>query len=59
MSIYQNLYDLIMQYVYGGVTPTADMQLICTLIATIGCLFVVAMPFIIVWFIIKTLTNVF
>lgn len=49
MSIYQNLFDLIHTYIYGGVTLTADMNLICTLIATMGCIFVVALPFCIVW----------
>lgn len=49
LSIYQSLYDLIHTYIYGGVTLTPDMSLICTLIATIGCLAFVAIPFFVVY----------
>lgn len=49
MSIYQSLFDLIQTYVYGGATLTADMNLVCTLISTIGCVFLVALPFVIVY----------
>lgn len=52
MGIYQNLYDLIVQYVYGKSVPP-DGELIATLIATAGSLFVVALPFLVVWKIIK------
>lgn len=46
--MYQNLYDLIHQYIYGGVTMTADMELTATIISTIGCVFLFALPFMIV-----------
>lgn len=49
MGIYQNLYALIEQYIYGGVTLTADMELTATLIATAGSIFVIALPFCLVW----------
>lgn len=52
MGIYQNLYALLEQYVYGG-TLTTDAELVCTLTATAGCLFLVALPFTLVWRLIK------
>lgn len=52
MGIYQNLYNLIVQYVYGNNVP-ADGELIATLIATAGSIFVVALPFLVVWKVIK------
>ncbi len=49
MSMYQSLFDLIHTYIYGGVDLTSDMNLVCTLISTIGVLFCVSIPFIIVY----------
>lgn len=57
MGIYQELYTLIHQYIYGGVELTADMSLICTLVSTVGCLFILAIPFIIVWLVIKLILG--
>lgn len=57
MGIYQNLFEIIETYIYGGVELTADMNLIATLIATIGSVFIIAIPFIIVFFIIKFITG--
>lgn len=54
--MYQNIYDLFMQYVYGGVVPTADMELVCTMFSTLACLFCVSLPFIVVWRFIKAVT---
>ena len=48
-SIYQSLFDLIHTHIYGGVTLTSDMTLVCTLISTIGCLAFVAIPFFVVY----------
>lgn len=59
MSIYQNLFDLMSTYVYGGVELTPDMNLICTLVSTLGCLFLVSLPFVIVIRIVKALTGGF
>ena len=48
--MYQNLYDLIMSHVYGGVVSvTPDMELVATLIATTGCIFLISLPFLLVW----------
>ena len=59
MSIYQNLFDLLHTYIYGGVALTSDMNLICTLASTIGCLFLVSLPFVIVYRVIKFITGGF
>lgn len=46
MNIYQSLYDLVNTYIYGGVANTADStELACVLIASIGTLAMVAIPF--------------
>lgn len=57
MSIYQSLFDLIQTYIYGGATLTADMNLVCTLISTIGCIFLVALPFVIVYKVISFIVG--
>lgn len=57
MSIYQNLYDLIVNYIYGNVPLTSDMELVTVTLATIGCVFVVSLPFIVVWQFIKIITR--
>ena len=57
MSIYQNIYDLIVNYIYGNVTLTPDMELVTVTLSTIGCVFVVALPFIVVWQFIKIITR--
>lgn len=56
MGIYQNLYALLEQYIYGGVM-TADASLICTLMATMGSVFVVALPFAVVWKVIRLIMG--
>jgi hypothetical protein len=48
-GIYQGLFDLIHTHIYGGVTLTADMNLVCTLIATVGSLAFVCIPFFVVY----------
>lgn len=57
MSVYQSCFDLIHTYIYGGVTLTSDMSLICTLLSTIACVFVFAVPFIIVWRFVSMFTG--
>lgn len=57
MSMYQSLFDLIHTHIYGGVELTSDMNLVCTLIATIGCLFVVAIPFLIVYWVLRFIAS--
>ena len=47
-SVYDSVYTLIHRFVYGGVDLTADMALTLTLLATAACVFVVAIPFVLV-----------
>lgn len=50
MAIYDTLYDLLSTYIFGGGIATGTYaDLICMLVATIGCLFVISIPFIIIW----------
>lgn len=53
MGIYQNLFELIKTYIYGGVELTPSMELTATLISTLGSVFLVALPFILVLWVCK------
>lgn len=57
MSMYQSLFDLIHTHIYGGVELTSDMNLVCTLIATIGVIFCVALPFYVVFKMISLISG--
>lgn len=57
ISIYQRLFELIHEYVYGNVELTNDMNLVCTLLSTAGSIFLVALPFILVWNVIKLING--
>lgn len=49
--MYLQLYSLIMEHIFAGAEITAHVELVCTLIATLGCLALVALPFVMVyWF---------
>ena len=53
-GIYYTLYALLSQYIYGAdAVLTGDMELTLTFICTLGSLFVVALPFLVTWRIIK------
>lgn len=52
--IYNELYDLIITYCFGGqVLANSNAELVAMLIATSGTVFVVALPFLLVWKVIK------
>ena len=53
MGIYQSCYDLVAQYIYGGVQLTSDMSLVATIIATMASVGIFALPFVVVAFVIK------
>lgn len=57
MSIYNTCYDLVAQYVYGGVDVGTYQELCCIAVATIACLFMFSLPFVVVWFIIRAVTR--
>ena len=51
---YYHLYDLLSGFLYGpDAVLTGDQTLTLTMISTIGALFVIAMPFVVVWRCIK------
>ena len=52
-GIYPSLYVTLQQYIYGDLPLTSDMRLTLTFISTIGCLFVVFVPFLVVYFFLK------
>lgn len=48
--MYFSLYSLLQQYIYGlDVVLTEHMDLTLTLLATICCLFLVSLPFLVVY----------
>lgn len=57
MNIYQNIFDIVQQYIFGGVDLTASMDLVAITLSSIGCIFVFSLPFVIVWRIIKILMG--
>lgn len=49
MSIYDNIYQLVNTYVFGGSIVTGSYQeLVAILVATIACVYLVALPFLVV-----------
>lgn len=57
MGIYQQCFDLVQRYIYGGAELTSDMSLVATLIATIACITVFALPFVVVFKVIDIITG--
>lgn len=58
MSVYQSLYDLISTYIFGGnIVANSYQELVTILISTCGCIFLISIPFLIVWKIIKVIMG--
>lgn len=58
MGIYQELYNLLIQYIYGNPSVlTEHMDLTATILATCGAVFVVALPFLVVWRVIRLIMG--
>lgn len=58
MSIYQSLYDLINTYIFGSSIVAGSFQeLVAILFSTFGCVFLVALPFMVVWRLIKLIVG--
>lgn len=53
MNVFQDFYEIIAQYIYGGAELTPYMELVATSAATIGSLLLLAIPFIVTWRIIR------
>lgn len=54
-GIYQTCYDLVAQYIYGAVDVGTYQELVCIAVSTCACLFVMALPFVLVWRVIRLL----
>lgn len=58
MSVYQSIYDIIVHHIYGAPeTLTADMTLTATLMSTLASVFCFAVPFIVVFWVLRSLTT--
>ena len=57
ISIYNKLYDLIVTYIFGAVVVGTHQELVTICLSTIGCLFVFALPFVLVLKVIKILLG--
>lgn len=56
--MYYQLYSLLSQYIYGiDAVLTEFQELTLTILATCGSLFVVAIPFVLVWRVIKLIAG--
>ena len=55
--MYQSIFDLVHTHVYSGVELTPDMNLVCTLVSTIGCIAYIAIPFVVVYGLIRLLLS--
>lgn len=59
MNIYNSIYDLLNTYVFGGsITANSVQDLAVTLVSLTACIFLVSIPFLIVWKVIKMLGGV-
>lgn len=57
MNIYNDIYSIIQQYIFGGAELTAHMDLVAVTLSTIASVFVFALPFLIVWNVIKMMMG--
>lgn len=55
--IYQTIYDLLMTSLFSGATAIEWVSLVCTILSTCATIFVFAIPFIIVWKLIKMICG--
>lgn len=59
MNIYQTIYDLLNQYVFAnGLVVGSVQELAVVLASLVGTLFLVALPFLIVWKVLKLLGGI-
>lgn len=57
MNIYQDIYNIIQTYLFGGAELTANMDLIAITLSSIGTIFVFGLPFLVVWKILKLIIG--
>lgn len=57
-NIYQTAYDLINQYIFGNLATIGTYQdLMCVIGATSACAFMVALPFVVVKWVLRALCG--
>lgn len=47
--LYDSAFELFQTYIYGNVVLSADQSLVCTMLATVASIAVVAVPFFLVY----------
>lgn len=57
MTIYQSIYNIIEQYIFGTVQAGSHQELVTILMSTFGCILCFALPFVLVWLFIKIITR--
>lgn len=57
MNIYQDIFYIIQEYIFGGQALTAHQDLVAVTLATIGCVFTFSIPFMVVWKVIKMICG--
>lgn len=57
MSIYDQIYSTIANVIYGGLDVTMYQDLTCTILSTCACIFMLSLPFIVVYYILKMVTR--
>lgn len=60
INLFQTCYDLLNQYIFGGIVVVGNgtyQDLVLTLLATIGVIFCISIPFIVVYKFIKVLVK--
>lgn len=56
--IYPELFEMLQMYIYGqNATLTPDMNLTLTFLATIASVFVVSLPFIVAYWVIRSVVK--
>lgn len=57
--IYVGLYDLVATYIFGEVAVGTYPELVCTLVATLGSIALIALPFVMVYWIASLIVRGF
>lgn len=58
MQVYKDIFSLIEYYIFGGgIVPGSYEELVTILLATIGSIFLISIPFIVVYKVIKLIVG--
>lgn len=58
MGIYMTLYTILQEFLYGAEALTPHMEFVLTELATFGCIAAVAVPFLVVWVVMRCVLGV-